>query len=225
MSDNPFKSQPSEPTPQTVPATEIPAPPRSAPGALTPILIICLILGIFGLLGSCGSGVVVVFQSVFADFIADVPGRVEDKEFQRLNFSVQKKMMVPGLVLAAINLVIATMLVIGSIGGLRRKDSGRSLLSTAILAAIVYGILKIVVTIYSYFVTMSGLSEAVANYEGEADPAVLTSLLQFGKLGGIIGTVFAVVFALAILGFYIWARSYLNKSQVVEYFTGANRQK
>lgn len=222
MSDNPF-AMPPEPGNQGFSLDVGKSTPQSAPGALMVILIFCLILGILGLLGTCATGAVIGMQSTFEKMIMEGPGPIEQKEFQRLNMAVSKKAMMPGLILAGVNLIIATMLVVGSIGALRGKETGRSLLSTALLAAIVYSVLKIIVTIYSYFVTMSGLQAAVDNYQGEADPAMLAQQMQFGKIGGIVGAVFGVVIALAILVFYLWARGYINKDKVVSYFASRSR--
>ena len=217
MSDNPF-STPQGSGIQGSPMNPAGTVPPSVPGALTVILIFCLILGIMGLLGTCATGVYLAFQSSLEKMIVEGPGAIEQKEFQRLNLAVSKKAMMPGLVLSFVNLIVAAMLIIGSVGALRGKESGRGLLRIALLAAIFYGILKIIAAVYSYFVTISGLEDAVANYQGEADPAALETMLQFGKIGGIIGLVMGIIIPLAILGFYVWARGYLNKDQVVKYF-------
>lgn len=88
--------------------------------------------------------------------------------------------------------------------------------------AIFYLILKIIVTIYTYVVTVSGLDAAVANYNGEADPAAMETMLSFGKIGALIGMAFGVLIPLAMLGFYIWAKLYLGRDHVVKYFEAQN---
>ena len=217
MSDNPFATPPDSGNHGFSGDAPVSVPP-SAPGALTTILIFCLILGIFGLMSCCMSGVYLGFSSALEDLVTAGPGSIEQKEFQRMNMDAQKGVMMPMMILAVINLVVATVLIIGSVGALRGKESGRNLLRSALLVAIIYCVLKIVFAIYSYFALISYLTDAVANYQGDADPAALQTMMKLGKIGSLIGTATNVIFPIAILCFYAFSRSYLNKDKIAEYF-------
>ena len=224
MSDNLF-AKPPESGNQGFSGEASVSVPQSAPGALTTILIFCLILGIFGLLSCCMSGLYLGFSSALEDLVAAGPGAIEQKEFQRINMDAQKGVIIPMVILAVVNLVVATMLIVGSVGALRGKESGRNLLRTALLFAMVYGFLKIVVALYSHFAILSHLAEAVANYQGEADPEALQTMVQIGKIRGIIGTVMNVLFSFAILCLYAWSRGDLNKERIVRYFASQSQRK
>lgn len=226
MSDNPFKSQPDEPVHVAVPATTGPAPPPSAPGALTPILVFCLIFGIFGLIGTCMGGVGLASMSVVEGFLDSVPNVPEEqKEFNKINMAAQRGAMVPGIVLMLINLVLATTLIMGSIGCFKRKEASRAFLRTALLAAVVYSVLKIVVTIYSAISANSAINTAIENLKD--DPMYQDILTQHTstQIFTTIGMVVSMVIAVAMLGFYLWSRSYLNKTSVIEHFAAVQRYK
>lgn len=228
MSDNPFKSQPSEPTqpaPQAVPAMAVPATPTSAPGALTPILVFCLIFGIFGLIGTCfgGFGIGMIFVS--EQLFDAVPMEEEQKVFNKLSMDAQKGVIVPSIVLMAINLILATTLIMGAIGCFKRKESSRTFLRTALLAAIVYSVLKIVVTIFTTNSANSAIESAIDKLKD--DPMYQDILIQHTgtQIFTTIGVVVTTVLSVAMLGFYLFARSYLNKTEVVEHFSQVENYK
>ena len=126
--------------------------------------------------------------------------------------------MIPGIVLMVINLVLASMLIIGAIGCFKRKEPSRNLLRTALLAAIVYSVLKIVVTIYTTITANSAIEAAIDKLKD--DPMYEDILMQHTstQIFTTIGIVVTMVIAVAMLGFYIWSRSYLNKDEVIEHF-------
>ena len=149
MSNNPFEA------PQEQPLSAQPMSPGASPrpvmpGAVTAISIICLILGILGLCGACFQDLALGFQSSMMEYVDSMPQPPANKEFNRLNMEAQKPMMIPGIVLMVINLFVATLLLVGSIGCLKRKSGGRSTLRLGLLAAIIFTLIRIVVTIVSY---------------------------------------------------------------------------
>ena len=221
MSDNPFKSQSDEPSPFATPVSPVSpgaASPQSAPGALTPILVFCLILGIFGLIGTCLGGAGLAMMSASEQLFENVPMPEEQKEFNKLNIAAQKGSLVPNIVLLVINLCIAPMLIIGTIGCFKRKEASRVFLRLALLAAIIYSVLKIVGTIYAYFNANAALTASIEKlkdspmYDGLKSQQDASQLITVGSI------VFSIVLAVAILGFYLWARSYLNRDNVVKHF-------
>ena len=118
------------------------------------------------------------------------------------------------------NLFVSGLMVMGGIGCLKRKSSGRSTLRLGLLAAIVFAVLQIGVTIASYFVTVGGINKGVADYQGEVPKATLEAMAQAGGVGALIGCVVGALFFLAFGIFYIWARSYLGKPKLDRFFAG-----
>ena len=127
MSNNPFETPPPQKpvaNPYTPGGVAGPPAKKSLPGGMMAIAIICLILGLGGLSGSCFGGVALGFQGALMDFIENAPIPEADKEFNRMNMAAQQGAMIPAIVLMVVNLFVAGLLVFGSIGGLRRKESG-----------------------------------------------------------------------------------------------------
>ena len=218
MSNNPFESpqNPMSAKPAVQPQS---GPAKSAmPGAMMTIAIICIILAIFGLIGSCIGGLALAAQGAIEEFVDGIPQPPDQKEFNRMNMGAQGVMMVPGFIMIIINLFVATLLLVGSIGCLQRKAGGRNILNLALLAAIFYSVLKIGVQIYNYFAVSGALNAAVADYTGEVPVATLERMVQANNIGLIVGAVLGVVFALAMMVFYIWAKFYVSKEQTIRFF-------
>ncbi|MFK7768933.1 MAG: hypothetical protein AB8B55_17055 [Mariniblastus sp.] len=216
MTDNPFVAPASGGKPGGQPAGVAAMP---VPGAVMPICIICLLLGLVGFLGACAQGVLIPFQASLETMVDQMPGgTMEQRVFQRMNMDAQKLVLIPYIVLLVVNLFVGAALFIASILGLQRKEGGRKLLSFALVAAIFYGLLKIGVTIYGYLTTTSAMASSVDHYVGEAPVDKLQQLFQLTKMFAAIGVGVGCVMAVALIAFYVWARIYMNKPHVVEYF-------
>ena len=131
----------------------------------------------------------------------------------------------PSIVLMAINLILATTLIMGAIGCFKRKESSRTFLRTALLAAIVYSVLKIVVSIFTTRSASSAIESGIDKLKD--DPMYQDILTQHTstQIFTTIGIVVTMVLSVAMLGFYLWARIYLNKSEVVEHFAAVENYK
>ena len=213
MSNNPFESPYNQPAAHPEQASE------PFPGPALAISIICLILGILGLFGLCFQGLALGFQSSLMEFANSMPQPPAQREFNRLNIDAQQSMLAPWIVLMVINAFVALMLVVGAVGCLQRKSSGRSTLRLGILLAIFYSILKLAVTIISYFVTTSSVKKGISEYQGEAPIAELQALVQAQNIGTIVGCSMTSLFIVALVVFYIWSRSYMGKAELDPYFT------
>ncbi len=225
MSDNPFKSEPAEPVPYAKPAASGQKVPPSAPGALTPILVFCLILGILGLIGTCLGGAGIAMMSAFERVFEGVPMPEDQKVFNKLNMNAQMGVILPSVILMLINLGVATMLIIGSIGCFKRRQSSRVFLRMALLVAIFYSLLKITATVFVSMTANSALHTSIENLKNDPMYEKLKDQYTTAQVFTIGGIVFGVVIGIAILGFYIWARSYLNKNQVIEHFAAVENYK
>lgn len=218
MSDNPFASpaDPSNVVPNNPQLSNIPTP---APGALTVICILCLILGLLGFVGSCFGVVMLAFQSMIMDsLLGNVPSS-PDMEFQKMNLAAQDGFRIPNMILMGINLIVGSILFIGSIGCLQRKESFRNILRTGLLAAIVYSVLKMILAVVAGLSTPGAMRAELEKLPKDADFATIEGLVTMTAMFTWIGIAFAVVLGLALAGFYVWSRSYLNRPEIVKHFS------
>ena len=225
MSDNPFKSQSTDSTPPAAPDSGGVVLPPTAPGALTPILVFCLIFGIFGLMGTCLGGVMIFALEPMLELAESAGAPEADMRFSRLSLDAQKSVMLPGLIVTGLNLIVATMLIIGAFGCFKRKEPSRVFMRTALLAAIVYSVLKIAATLYGYFAGDAATRAAIEKLKDDPLYDSIQSQYVGNQLVGLGSIVFTVVIGLVMLAFYFWARSYLNKSAVIEHFAEVERYK
>lgn len=225
MPDNPFKSQPTDPSPYTAPASTTASLPPAAPGALTAILVICLILGIFGLIGSCMGGVSLGMMGMIETMLEQAQLPEDQKVFNQINMDAQKSVMLPAIILMGVNVIVAIMLIIGSIGCMRKKETSRQFMGTALLAAIIYSVLKIAITIYNYFAANAALNTAIEKLNGDPIYDSVKTLSTTNQLVTMISVVVGIVLAVVLLGFYLWARSYINKPAVEKYFAAVQNAK
>ena len=208
MSDNPYSSPLSKSESQGGPGQS-----DKLPGAFITVCVLCLILGIFGLFGTCATGVGFGLQSFMADFLEQAPD-TPDMIFQRENLKIQQPLMIPALLMSVVNLFVAGGLVVGSIGSLKRKQSLWSTLRMSLFGAIFYGILKIGLQIYSVFLQQAGFDAMLNDPDLQGRGPELEQLITVGKYMGFGGAAVGVVFAVALIGFYAWAASYLNRPAV-----------
>jgi hypothetical protein len=213
MSDNPFAApNPSEgKSPQTR---------GKAPGALTAILVICLIMGIMGLLGSCMGGVALGVQNSLQLQGANM-GDPAQQAIQEKMQEMQSQQFIPNVIMIGLNFIVAPLLIIGAIGCLSRKAWGHGLLVKGLLVAVFYVVVKTVLTIVIQVATMGSVGEVMQEamaQQGGAPPQAAEMMGGAMKIGMVVAIVFAVGWALLQLGFYIWSWTYLRKDEVQRYF-------
>jgi uncharacterized BrkB/YihY/UPF0761 family membrane protein len=224
MSDNPFASSPKPEEGMPAPGQQF-VPPQQAPGALTAISVICLILGVLGLLGSCttiGGLIAQGFGVDFNQFVQEMSGQEPDetqKKLQELTAAANNKMVIPGIVLTVLRLIVALLLTLGSIFCLRRKEKGRTTLRKGLLSAIFYCVLYIGFSIYSTMSVLGFIKQGFEEFAG--DQQNLEQILPIITWSAIGLLVFFCLFYLVLMAFYFWARGYLNKEQVISYFASS----
>ncbi len=202
MSQNPYQSLPESTKPSGV-------APQQKPGGLTAIAVICLVLGGLALLGSLLAIGMSFFQdslNQFQNAQASGPGA----EIQAKMQAVQEGQFIPNLIFSGCNVIIGTLLVLGGIGVLTLKESGRNLLRSVLLVAIVFVIVRGIYGIWNSVSVMGAIQDV-------GDPVLQTAM----QVGLIIGLVFAVIVPMVLVGFYAWSRSYLNKPDIRALFVGA----
>lgn len=214
MTDNPFAS------PQPVSGDNSLPSKQKAPGALMAILIICLVLGILGLLGSCFGGVALAFQTQINQLQANNPDPIA-KKMQAEMQEVQQQQFIPNLIMIGLNFIVAPLLITGAIGGLNRKPWAYKFLTVGLLLAVFYVVVRAVLTITIQLATMGTVTKAMQEgiqQQGGANAAqgaeFAGNLMQFGIYAVI---AVSVLWSLLQLGFYIWSWTYLRKDQTRSY--------
>jgi len=207
MSQNPYQSNPTLPQ-----ATSV---PQQKPGGLTAIAVICLILGSLGALMALFGIVMLFFQGSMNQFQAAQPGG-PPPEFLAEMEALQASQFIPTLIVNGCNVIIGSLLAIGSIGVLGTKEWGRNLLRNALLAAIFFVVVR---GIYSMWVQYSSMSVISKMVPAGGDKATMEAIMQ-GTI--IFGIVIGVIWMVVMIGFYIWSRIYLNKPPIRALFGATN---
>ena len=205
MSQNPYQSNPTLPQ-----ATSV---PQQKPGGLTAIAVICLILGSLGALMAIFGIVMLFLQGTMNQF---QPGAAE-AEFLAEMEALQASQFIPTLIVYGCNVIIGSLLAIGSIGVLGTKEWGRSLLRNALLAAIFFVIVRGIYTMWMQYSSMSAMSNMMSS-AGENAAAVEMGM----QIGIFIGIAFTVIWGAALIVFYIWSWNYLNKPPIRALFGATN---
>ena len=204
MSENPYQSAPSLPNPASLAA-------QQKPIGLTAIPVICLILGILGTLMNLWILIVLVFQDSFK---AAQPANLA--EYHEKLAAIQQGQIIFSIIIICCNFIIAPLLVYGAISVLKVKESGRNLLRNTLLFAIIFVVARGAYAIWHQFNKMSAMKELPS---AEFNDPVMASAMQFSMVAGI---VVGVIWAVGLVGFYVWSRVYLNKPSVRAFFDAAN---
>ena len=207
MSQNPYQSNPTLPQ-----ATSV---PQQKPGGLTAIAVICLILGSLGALMALFGIVMLFFQGSMNQFQAAQPGG-PPPEFLAEMEALQASQFIPTLIVNGCNVIIGSLLAIGSIGVLGTKEWGRNLLRNALLAAIFFVVVRGIYGIWVQYNSMSVISKMVP---AGGDKATMEAIMQ-GTI--IFGIAIGVIRMVVLIGFYIWSRIYLNKPPIRALFGATN---
>jgi len=211
MSDNPFAS----PAPQE----DLPISPEvigggpipESYGALKTIFILCLILGGMGLVASLFGVLGLALQST----IADMQPTASDPITTRMQ-EMQQSQMIPNAIMIVLNMFVAPLLLIGSIGGLMKKKWAHRLLRIGLVAAIVFNIFRGVVGCVMQYQLMNALGAAVEQQAVNAQQAAMGNGMV--TAGMAVAIIFSVVFTLAYVGFYIWCWIYTKNEKTQRYF-------
>lgn len=214
MSDNPFSSPTQNPGNQPMPGGLNQAPAK-APGVVTAIAVISLILGAFGLFSACaGVGGFFLNKAMMSQFetMADDPGMKMQLDIQR----AQAPYMMGNMVLFGFNFLIGCGLIIGAIMIFARKSIGPGLLKKTFLAAVLFCICRLVLGV----VTQLGTKEAVMEAMRKGPNPELTTQMFAGMFW--VGVVFLVIQALVLIGFYLFGFNKLGGDVAKTYFKTFN---
>ncbi len=204
MSDNPFINPPNEPAPSGDSPYQPPGPSKRAkPSWLTFIFVVTLILGLMGILGSCFVIGGPFLSKAMNNLMGD-QGQSDEQIAARDEIQAMgEEQYVPNLVFGLLNLALASILIVGSIGGLNRKPWTPKILKMGYTAAIVFLILRTIYGLYIQITTMDQmfkLSMKQAGPAGESMSGFIRGMFWFGIVFGMFITfAFLIFYALSLL--------------------------
>lgn len=179
-----------------------------APTGLTIISILCLVLGALGLLGSIMSFLGPIFVSMMEstfEQLAEQASTDRQRDALLANAQMARDNVFWGIVFGAINLVVASMLIVGSIFCLARKSPKILQLGTLLAAIFVLG-RSILAFIFTQLPMMKNMKALAENNPGQ-------------EIGQWVGIVVGFVIAIAMVGFYLFCHFYLKRASITEYFS------
>lgn len=198
---NPFEKQ-ADPVTQAYasgPSNQYAKPP--IPTGLMVISIIGLLLGLFGILGTCAGGIGLFASSALTDLMPDEEAKKAMTDLMDLQF-------IPSIIQLLLGLVVSPILIAGCIGCLVRKPWGQGLMKLALMGSILSAVVGLGIAVW---MTMFHIDLIAAPNAGQLGKEQATS---FAYLGQIIGILMQVAF----LGFYFWALMYMGSKKVNDFF-------
>ena len=212
MTENPFEQQSLAETSPFAPPAEA-SRSSDRPAWSRRILILTVIFGFFGLFGS----VATIASPWVSEWMLNLAGTSHLTESQ---IEAQDEMMelakqdyIPNLIFALMNFVVAGLLFVGGISGLRKKSSAFKQLNIGYLMAIVFVVLR---TIYGCIVFFMSYDERMALSIKQAGP-------QAEQMRGLIeafswvGIAISLGVTLLLIAFYWFSRRWLNSTSVKKY--------
>jgi hypothetical protein len=187
MSQNPFQS----PNYQSVNVSIVPG---SQPGGLVPLSVISLILGAFGLFGSC--------IGMFGIAAAFMISRNPDFPQQVSSFD-----LISGATLSVLNFIVAVALLVGSFGVLAKNGGLARTFRNTLLGAAIFAVVRIVIGIVSTAMQF--------NQENAAVPFGDSPEQRWIFFAAVLG--FSLIWGIALAGFYIFSYLYFGRPEVKGY--------
>ena len=208
MSENPFAS----PTQTDGPTFNAPKKPN-APTATMAFTVVTLILGIMGLFGVCmGIAGLLMNDFVVGQAIENLPEDDPQRIMQEKMQEAQQGMLIPNIVVQVSNLFVAGLLTMGSILTLMRKVAGPGLLVKAFLLAILFNLLRMVVTIVMQLQMKPAMMEAMQSVPG-GDAAAGIFEASF-----MIGIVIGALVGVGLIIYYFFAYRHFISDRAKQYF-------
>ncbi|MBL8888528.1 MAG: hypothetical protein JNL67_01020 [Planctomycetaceae bacterium] len=180
-----------------------PVDPNRALG-LIPIAAIAIFLGVIGIAAVIGGLVDLLFGDQI-DYVSGMGMQQPYAEMQESLQAIQDAYRIPKAILLPLNLIVSTLLIVGSILVLRRVNS--ALLRTACWMGVVLELFYLILIVMLQLQTIPVMEKAMSGLSGGTGSAI-ASIFSF------VGLAFTGVWFLAKEAFYIWAAFYLAKPHV-----------
>ncbi len=205
-------------------------PPRTRPGWLTALCVICIVLGALGILNSLvGTAAVLAgprFQSLFQPRpTAGVPDEMLQAQQDLMNEinAVQAKHFVTTLMLLAFKLVAAVLLLVGGLRCLGLSEGGRRTLliacGVALLFEVVHSILQTMINLEMMTATNSAAEKFQSTITTSNSAPGTASIMKWTIRGAFIVPIITSYFmSLLKSGLFIFGLIYLNKKHITNFF-------
>ena len=207
MTENPFvPPRPSEPSDQVYPKPR--RGENKMPGMLIAICVIALIFSLGGFASSFFSLIGMAIQSV-AQNAAPTPS---DPTAAKLVNATQG-MVLPNVVTNLLNLLVAPMLIAGSIGVLTKQRWGRNFLRWSLIIAAIYVLIKTALQAYIQFSIASAVITEVsaqAKNVPQGMPGTIETIAM-------VAIVLFSLFSLGLMFAYIFGFFYLGSARIKQY--------
>jgi len=204
--------------------------PQSVAADLRPtgVTVIGVMSGIGGVLAILGSGLVALQLAVGAMFAGAMTppgtaGKIQAEYMAQIQ-EVTNRFLIPNIALAVTHAVIGVLMIVGAVKLLRRRPHAAAFVRRILLALIVFELVRIIPNVMMQL-QIYPLTEAFTQKlttgqgNGGPPPAMMKSIQQVSV---IVGFVFAAGWLIVKLALVIWARIYLNRQTVADYFAGAD---
>ena len=219
MSDNPFANH--EPATSGSPLSNAPAPAQyqktghHKPKWLTIIFVLCLLFGLLGLFGNA----LTIAAPILGDWLQGIAGgnpnmTEEMKQAEQELREYNAEQFLPALLFALMNFIVAPLLLVGGVLGLRGSPAALKLLNIGLIMAMVFVTLRL---IYNGIVQVMDMERVMDLSLAQMGPEAenlrgVTEITMWVVLG--LGVLFAVG-KLLIYGLS-WLR--LRSPEVQQYF-------
>ena len=211
------------------------------PGGLTAVLVISIVLGGMGILGSCGEAVnLFINPALFSTFSSLTPqpapgaNKTQGQPFASPDGILKAQQAVlqrwrTVLVLTMIlGLLLSLLLLAGGVGGMSRKTWSRKFLMAAFITGIVVEAVRLVPAVMFQYETVEANRRYVEQEIGKLPPAsrrapadtVLRSTEAAMAVVGTLGLVTTSVWKLAEIGFFLFGIHYLKRPRTVNFLAG-----
>lgn len=216
MSENPYQAP--LPNPQTAIDSH---PTNKAPTGLKLICIACIVFGGLGSFGSVLGVGVLLFQEQFAEFQTKFTDPSQH-EMQAKMTEIQTANFIPNMFLVICNIFIGLFLLVGGVGILTKKRWGQNILSRALIAAMIFVLVRIVVTSFQQIKVFEVMKETVMDQMpagGQAGGPAEETMQSIIMASMYFGVAVSVVMALIFAAFYFWGWRYLKRDSCQEYLS------
>lgn len=177
-------------------------------GVLMAVLIICLVIGTLGFLGSLFGGAALVAQETFLKDLQTTADPMT-KQMQE----IQSQQFIPNLIMVVANLIVAPLLAAGALGGLLKKPWGHWILRKALLLASGFVVLRTIISSIVQVMVMGNMKDMMqASMQQSQNTQQGAAMMEniFG-ISMAIAIAFGVMWSVAQITFYIWSWYYLDK--------------
>ncbi len=189
MSNNPFEAPTTKGSNQSLSKST-----ALRPGAASAVSIICLILGIMGMLGTCvgGAGLIVLFAGILPQ--EDLP-KQSGFELATAGFFM------------LLNFFVAGVLLYFSIQTLRNQETGRKGLATASLIAAGFVFFRMIAGLISNFLNPPAVPPGI-----DPNAQLTVSIVMYVTIG------LSILFGIGLAVFYIVTNRVMNSDSVVAFY-------